>query len=338
MSKIASWNTANLEEIVSRGDPSNRCANVCTSDSSCPRCNVEMTKSWNEHTLVCPKCQATVAVGVGEAHTIGASENHNTSSNAYMCFKPVGTKNRLYQNTMIKYTSEATPYRDQKILSNIKQFNFINENFKVPDTVIHAARELFIQLSEHDYVRRGGLRRGVIGACIYVSCRKMGVTKTKAQVAELMKVNEAKITFGLEELNDYAKLGVIEISQNVDPTRDYVDSLFEIFDFDQEYKQFVVDLLDRMERKKIEKVVSCFNTTRVVGAVHFLSKHMGWGLTHEKIAASCENISRGTYLAVTNAIIQNETKLRKVFVRHNIPFPAGWEPKKKKDEKGEKGE
>jgi transcription initiation factor TFIIIB Brf1 subunit/transcription initiation factor TFIIB len=340
MSTVASWGVAPLEEVVSRDDPKlakrQGVLELHAEQENCPKCHIEMQKSWNEFNMVCPKCQATVAIGVGEAHTIGASENHNTSENAYMRFKPVGTKNRLYCNTLIKYTSESEPYRDQQILAILKQYNFINADFKVPQDVIRASVEMFIQLRSHDYIRRGGTRRGVLGACIYEQCRKHNITKTKSQIAKMMQVNEAKITFGLEELQIYHKLGVIEVSQNVDPTSDYVDSMFEIFDFDPEYKAFVNALLARMADKKIEEVSTCFTTTKVVGAVYFLSKLMGWGLTHDKIAASQDSgISRGTYLNVTNAITKNEEKLRKVFVRHGVPFPASWKPLEKKKKKRE---
>lgn len=326
ITEIATWGVAPLDEIISRVDPKIVKQKISTAELDCPKCHIEMTKSWNEFNLVCPKCHVSTPIGVGESHTIGASENYNTSNNAYMCFKPVGTKNRLYHNTMIKYTSESEPYRDQQILTLLKQYNFINSDFKLPQDVIKAACEMFIKLRSHDYVRRGGTRRGVLGACIYEQCRVANITKTKTQIAKLMQVNEAKITFGLDELQSYHKLGVVEVSQNVDPTSDYVNSLFEIFDLDQDRKQFVIDLLERMTKKNVEEVAACFNTTRVVGAVYFLSKLMGWGLTHDKIAANCDGISRGTYLNVSNAITKNEKKLRKCFVRNNVPFPASWKP------------
>lgn len=326
-----SWDIVPLEEVVSRGDPRHK-TKLVSSDTDCPRCHIEMTKRCNEFSLVCPKCQASVPNGIGEAHTISAGDNHNTGNNAYMRFKPVGVKNRIFINTMTKCTSENEPYRDQQILQLLKQYNYINQDFKVPLDVLKAAVEMFIKLRDHDYVRRGKTRRGVLGACIYEQCIKYSITKTKAQVARMMQVEENKITFGLEELKSYSKNGIVDVSQNVDPTADYVSQLFEVFDLDQEYRQFVIDLLLRMAHKKVEEVQMCQNQTKVVGAVYFASKLLGWGLTHSDIAANCDNISRGTYLAVTNCIQRNEKKLRKTFIRHNMPLPAGWEPKKKKDE------
>lgn len=330
-----SWEVASLEEVVSRGDPRQMTTRASSTDVDCPRCHIEMTKCWNEFSLVCPKCHVSIAVGIGEAHTISAGENHNTSNNAYMRFKPVGVKDRTLLNTMTKCTSNNESYRDQQILQLLKQFNYINQDFKVPLDALRAAVEMFIQLRDHDYVRRGKTRRGVLGACIYEQCIKHKITKTKSQISRMMQVEESKITFGLEELKGYSKLGVIEVSQNVDPTADYVEQLFEVFDLDSAHRQFVVDLLARMAHKKVEEIESCQNQTKVVGAVYFTSKLLGWGLTHSDIVTNCDGLSRGTYLSVSNAIQRNEKKLRKVFVRHGVPLPAGWEPAKKKD-KGEK--
>lgn len=323
---MSEWGLCSIDEIVDLTNPAK--PTLESTDLDCPKCHVEMIKSWNEFNMVCPKCAVCHPIGqTGEHHTIGAGENHNTSSNAYMCFKPVGTKNRLYHNTMIKYTSSYEPYRDAQILALLKQYNYINSaDFMVPQDVIKAACEMFIALRDHDYVRRGKTRRGVLGACMYVQCQVAKVTKTKTQIAKMMKVEESKITFGLEELQQYAKLGVVEIPHNIDPTSDYIDTYFEIFNIDETKKSFVIDLVDRMTKKKIEEVSQCFNTTKCIGAVYFLSKLIGLGLTHEQIASNCENISRGTYLNVANAITKNEQKLRKVFVRHNMPFPAGWKP------------
>jgi transcription initiation factor TFIIIB Brf1 subunit/transcription initiation factor TFIIB len=322
--KIGEWEICDTQEVLDLTNPILNESENRRDETECPKCHIEMVKSWNEYNLVCSKCSLCKVIDQEEHHTIGAGENHNTSSNAYMCFKPTGTKNRLYHNTMIKCTSVYEPFRNELILRLLKQYNFINESFKIPLNVIKNACERFIALRDHDYVRRGKTRRGVLGACIYVECIIDHITKTKTQIAQMLKVEESKITFGLEELQNYCRLGVIDLPVNNDPIPDYVDNLFEIFEIDQTKKTFIIELIDRMMKKKIEEVQNCFNITKCVGAVYFLSKLLSLGITHEQIALNCDNISRGTYLNVTNAIYKNEEKLRKVFVRHNMPMPTEW--------------
>lgn len=318
------WDLCGMDTILKYNDRAKYSNLKPLSDAECSTCRIEMLKIKDDYHFICPKCAAEVKIGNSGEHTIGAGENHNTSSNAYMSFKPVGLKNKLYYNAMVKYTSEYEPYRDAQILQMMKQYNYISEGAKIPDDVLKAACEMFIALKVHDYVRRGKTRRGVLGACIFVQCINHDITKPKSLIAKLMQVEESKITFGLDELKQFAKLGVIEIPENIDPTAAYIRSYFEMFDLPEKYIEFVIELVDRMTAKKIEEVQSCFNTTKCIGAVYFLSRHFGLGLTHEIIAKNCDNISRGTYLNVTNAILKNETKLRKVFVRHNVHVPTAW--------------
>lgn len=319
MTTLGKWKLPSVDRVISRSKV------IRDSELECPKCGIEMTKSWNEFHLVCPKCSISYPIGeTEEHHTITAGETHNTSSNAYMSFKPVGAKNRLYMNTMVKYTSEYEPYRDKQILQLLTQFNFINEEFKLPMDVIRASCEMFITLRSHEYIVRGKTRRGVLGACIYVQCQKAKVTKTKAQIATMLKIEEAKITFGLKELQQYGKIGVVDIPENVDPTNDYIDRFFEIFDIPQEYKQFILDLIDRMNKKRIEECMQCFNTTKCIGVIFFLNKLLDLGITHEQIAANCSNITRDTYLNISNAIQNNEIKLKKVFIKHKVKLPPNW--------------
>lgn len=320
---IEGWDVCPIDEVTQYADP--RFDNVSPPGIlQCPKCHIEMTKSWNEYSVVCSKCQIVVPVDMEEHHTIGAGENHNTSNNAYLSFKPVGIKNRLYHNTMVKYLSEPDSYRDAQILQLLKQYNFINEDFKLPYDALKKACEMFITLRENNYVRRGKARRGVIGACLYIACVIQGITKTKSQIAKFMQVEESKITFGLEELQQYDKKGILDIPKNINPCSDFINSYFEILDLPQDKKTFVVDLVERMTKKKIESVMQCNNTTKCIGVIAFVSKHLGWGLQHEQISAACNNICRGTYLNVANTITHHGEKLRKTFTRHNIPLPKGW--------------
>jgi transcription initiation factor TFIIIB Brf1 subunit/transcription initiation factor TFIIB len=322
MSSPNAWTVCPLDDIVANF----RAFDVSNAQTlDCPKCHIEMTKSWNEYNMICPKCHLCKSIGLsGEHHNIGTGESHNTSNNAYMCFKPVGTKNRLYHNTMIKYTSEYEPYRDAQILQLLKQYNYVNTDFTIPQDVLRQACEMFILMRDHDYVRRGQTRRGVLGACIFVQCQKNHIAKTKTQIAKMMQVEESKITFGLDELNQYAKLGVIDMPQNVDPTSDYIDNYFEIFEIPVQHAAFAKALAERMSRKKIEEVGQCFNTTKCIGVIYFLSRHLGLNITHDMISQNCDGMSRGTYLTVTNAITKNEKKLKKAFIKFGVKLPLGW--------------
>lgn len=293
----------------------------------CRDCGANMEQLQDEFNLTCSKCSANIEIGnVGE-HTIGAGEHHNTSKNSYMSFKPTGIRQAgMYQHAMVKYTSEYETLRDSQIRALIKRYDFVNPDFHLPSTVLNAAADLFIQLKAHDYVRRGMCRRGVLGACVFVECQRAGISKTATQIAKMMNVEESKITFGRQELQRYHNNGVINIPQNIDPTAHYVDCLFEIFDIPVQYKKWVIDMLERIDKHRIPEIYSCFTNTKCVGVVYALSQLVGLNITHPQIASKCGNICRGTYLNVWSAIIKNEDILRKCFEKHQMPVPTGWKP------------
>lgn len=293
---------------------------------SCPvdNCKGLMEKYYNEFHLVCGKCGYAKQIGnIGE-HNISAGESHNISSNAYMYFKATGSKNRIYSNAMVKYTSEHGVHRENDIRQRFKEVNYRNGN-PIPPNVIGEAADLFIVLKSKDYVRRGCNLKGVEGACVYVKCQEAGITKSKAEIAGYYRIEESLISFGCAELKTFESRGFIELPQNKDPTTDYVNAVFEIFNIPERYHQFVVDVLERIESKRIIEISSCFTMTKVIGVVYLLSILEGLNIDHDCIASKYnKNISQSTYKNVYKTILKNATKLIKPFTKHNIKLPYEW--------------
>lgn len=290
----------------------------------CEVCGGALEKLYDEYNLVCAKCATTFEIGNMGEYTVGASDGYNTSSNAYVAFKPVGASGNAFQHAMVKYTSNGDAMRNNHIMTQLVRLNYHNSDCKIPSQILTDAANLFISLKDYDGVRRGMGRRGVLGACIIVQCQKAGVTRTHAQIATMMGVPESKITAGLSNLQGYHNDQVIVIPQNKDPTEGYFDSMFEIFAIDKKYKDWALELSTKAIKHRIKGIESCFTTTRCVGIVYTLSQALGLGITHEQIMKRCNNISRGTYLNVWKAIVNNEAILRKVFVAHKVPLPAAW--------------
>jgi transcription initiation factor TFIIIB Brf1 subunit/transcription initiation factor TFIIB len=293
---------------------------------NCEDCNVEMKKLYSEYNLICPQCNSCITVNnVGE-HTISAGENHNISNNSYMNLRITGKDKKQYENVLRDATHDYKKYRNYKILKTLKQHNFTSADFQLPQVVLNDALDTYIKLKSEDFVRRGMILRGVLGACLYIQCQEHNITKTRSQIAKLMKIPESKLSFGLHEIERYAERGIIDIKKNLDPALDYFNAYFESFEIPVCYIAFAKALYDRIEKKKIKEVEQCYNTTKCVGIIYFICILIDISITHEMIAQRCDNISRGTYLNVYNAILKNESKLRKVFKRHNMKLPAGWKP------------
>lgn len=287
---------------------------------------IKLIRQCNEYSYVCPKCAYMEVLEDNLSCNIQTGDGHNVSNNSYMSFKPTGIKNRIYQNTMIKYTSEKNVYRDTQIHELLKKYNFINNDLTIPQNILESAAQMFITLknSQESYVKRGKSRRGVLGAAIYFECLRAGITKTKSQIAKMMKVDESDITHGENELKYYASIGggIIDIPENVNPFSDYFNTYFEIFNIPvDKYKDFAMDLLETMIAKNVTEVLSCHNNTKCIGVVYFIGKHFKLpDISHENISKNCNGITRSTYLNIYNAIIKyiNKSSIAIIFKKYGF--------------------
>lgn len=320
---MGSWDVCSLDDIINIDNPFAEKKKELES-ANCPVCHITLSKLHSEYSLDCKTCGYMEVVSKSETLGMQSGDNHNVSSNSYMSFKPVGGgKNHLYTNTMIKYTSEAAVYKDNQVLDKIVRYNFINNELNLPQSILDSACELFITIKnsvvEGNYVRRGKSLRGVLGAGVYVECQRAGITKTKAQIAKMMQVDESHITNGYDELVYFDSKGVILLPKNKDPSEDFFNELFEIFEIPIRYKQFALDLLERMIVKNIKEVQNCQNFSKCIGIVYFMGLHFKFkNITHENISINYNKIARSTYLNITKAVQSNFGILEKTFKKHNL--------------------
>lgn len=320
-----SWQVASIDDVIKfvktqqfNGPEPKKSATSELVEINCPACPEApvMVKRCNEYSYVCPGCAYIESIACDDGYNVQTGDNHNVSSNSYMSFKPVGTRNQIYKNTMTKYTSEKDTYRDNQILALLKQYNFTSNNLTLPSTILDDACKMFITIKNAEdkkFVRRGNTRKGILGACIYAECVRAEITKTKAQIAELMRVDESHITNGWNELLQYHNDGTIELPKNVEPYEAFFNTYFEIFSEipANPYKQFAVDLLKKMHKHGVTEVQQCNNTTKCIGIMYFISKTFYPDyMTHDLIQKRCGKISRATYLSIYNGIVRS--------------MPTGW--------------
>lgn len=280
-------------------------------------CGSGMDKKIGEGSVVCISCGSIREISI-DGCTMGSGDGHNTSSNAYMSFKPVGVGSAPYHHQMLRTTSDPLVARDVRTRAKLAHINFESKEFKFPQTVIDDASTLFASLQKHDTTRRGDARKGLLGACMFVAAQQHKVSKTCAQIAKMIGVDESNVSLGYGILVEYYKKGIIDIPQNHDPTPDYINTLIELFDIPTKYFSFMTDLLEKCDEIHVRETISCHIKTKCVGAMYVLSVSAGLGITHDKIAKLCDNISRGTYLNVYNAIVTNAKKLEPVFKKHGL--------------------
>jgi transcription initiation factor TFIIIB Brf1 subunit/transcription initiation factor TFIIB len=255
--------------------------------------------------------------------------DHNISSNSFMSFNIIGKNSYCYQRSFLKSCANYASFRKNNNRKDMYDYNYQHDGKKIPKNAIKLAIELFSKIKEKNYVYRGNGKKGVLGACLFYACVIHNITKTPREIASVMEIEERFLSHGDRIVQELNEAGVISIPTILRPLRDYIDQYFPALKIPNKYKQFVIDLIERAERKNIHIKNDSRTTTKCIGAIFLLInrikslKH----ITKDIIVKEC-SISKSTFVRYYNLLLINFTILKPVFKKHRIPQPNSWRSKK----------
>ena len=295
----------------------------------CPECKIQC--KIKDTTIICEQCgiERQYDCHTADNYSLMVDCGYNTSNNSYMSFNVVGTNAYFYQRSMMKTCADYSIYRNNSNKKDIINRIYQYEGNKPPMNVINTASDLFDKIKANNYVFRGDGKLGVIGACLYYASIIHNLTKTPREIAHIMGIDEKFLSQGDRTLQELNEMKTIEIPTNRKPLEDYLNKFMIILDIPMKYKQFVIDIITRAERKHLHVKNESRLTTKVVGVLYLLTKRVP-ELKHIKkdmISAECNGISKSTYIRYYNLICNNYVIMKKPFRKHKIPQPIEWRMK-----------
>ncbi len=299
--------------------------NIPEERDKCNVCN-KNTIILNDEFQTCYSCGNERKYRV-EKHNLNMS-THNISSNTLMLFKIIGPDNHRYQKSLLQTSSDYKNYRRGY---NIREFLILNRKVTnpLPKNILVKAAELFTSIQDAGNIVRADFKFGVWGAFIYFECVRAKITKKPKEIADFVGVTPKYLSKGQRAVRRWHEDGLIKIPIRSDPIPDFIGQYFEILDIDIKYKQFILDIIDRIEKKRINIYSSSNPSTQVVAIIWVLIDAFKLNITHATIVEKCD-ISKSTYISYFKLIISNEKKMRKTFVSNNIPLPQSWKQLRKK--------
>lgn len=291
----------------------------------CQKCKV--TGMLDGSNFVCGKCGQTWEHK--EEYFSVNDTSHNTSDSTFISFKIIGGRGsyRLNRN-LLKHSANYPTYRKNNNRREIANIIFSYNGPKIPKTTRNKGIELYDKIKRSGLVFRGQGNLGVIGSCLSYACYMDGIMKTPKHIANMLNIDEKHISNGERILASLNQKGIIDIPILMDTRKQYVTQYFTVLKIPTKYKQFVLDLLDRAEAKKIHIMFPCRDTSMCVGAIYMLTQRVRElsNITKDKIAQSCSK-SRSTFMRYYQVLMQNYKKIKKVFKIHKIPMPNDWQEK-----------
>ena len=295
-----------------------------TKYTMCPKCDIEC--SVNDGSICCSNCGLETSIIIDDNKFSFATEkDHNVSSNSFMSFNFIGQNSYCYQRSFLKTCANYSKFRDNSNRKDLYNYNYQHEGKKIPKNAIKMAIELFSTIKEHNYVYRGNGKKGVLGACLFYACVMNHITKTPRDIAGIMEIEERFLSKGDREVQGLNEKGIISIPTILRPLNDYIDQYFPALDIPNKYKQFVFDIIERVEKKNIHIMNDSRPTTKCIGAIYLLVNRVKslHNITKDKIVVEC-NISKSTFIRYYNLLLVNYKKIKPVFVKHRIPQPISW--------------
>jgi transcription initiation factor TFIIIB Brf1 subunit/transcription initiation factor TFIIB len=290
----------------------------------CPKCNVE--GKVTDGSIQCVECGLVIPVFDDlNNFSYSVEKDHNTSDNSFMSFNFIGKNSYCYQRSFLKTCANYSSFRKNNNRKDLYNYNYQYEGKKIPKNVIKLAIELFSTIKENNYVFRGNGKKGVMGACLFYSCVINNVTKTPREISSIMEIEERFLSQGDRIIHELNEKGIISIPTILRPLNDYLDQYFPALGIPNIYKQFVIDLINKAEKKNIHIQNDSRTTTKSIGAIYLLTmritelKH----ITKDQIVKEC-NISKSTFIRYYNLLIANYKIIKPVFKKHKIPQPNSW--------------
>jgi len=293
-------------------------------NSKCPNCNIQ--GKIKDTTIICENCGLERKWdNETNNYCMSFEQNYNTSSNAFMSFSIVGKGSYCYQRSFLKTCSNYSCFRN-----NINKKEIINKIYqykgnKLPANVCNDTAELFDTIKQKNYVFRGNGKWGVIGACLYYSCIKNNLTRTPREIADIIGIEDRFLSQGDRTLRNLNELGIINISTNSNPLNDYLNQYLPILGIDLKFKQFIIDIIARAEKKFIHVGNESRTTSKAIGAIYLLTKRIPKYNHIKKNYISEEvKISKSTFIRYYNLLISHPKQLKKVFKKHKVPMELSW--------------
>lgn len=290
----------------------------------CPKCNTE--GKINDGSVYCVSCGLeTIVLDDTNKFNFTADKDHNTSDNSFMSFNFIGKNSYCYQRSFLKTCANYSSFRKNNNRKDLYNYNYQYEGKKIPKNAIKLAIELFSKIKEHNYVFRGNGKKGVLGACLFYACVMNHITKTPREISSVMDIEERFLSQGDRIVQELNEKGIITIPTILRPLKDYLDQYFPALGIPEHYKQFIIDIIDRAEKKNLHIVTDSRTTTKAIGAIYLLINRISSlkHITKDNIVKEC-TISKSTFIRYYNLLLINNKIIKPVFKKHKIPMPVEW--------------
>lgn len=240
-------------------------------------------------------------------------------------------------------TIDYTATQKKQLLKELLDLNNVcTDETKIPKNILRETAEMYNKIQtittdkngkindginnvegETKWVRRGRVKKEIMGAILYYLLIKHGVARQKNDIIKFMGFQSGGLSQGILILEDLILQDVLKSDLGdiveMDTTEVFIDrylTALGLNEFD-DYKSFIIDIINESIRRRIG--VSSMNNSKIVGTIYLLIKKLKLDFTIDKIETACDNKRKNTFTNFTNEIEANILKFYPIFKKYKIP-------------------
>ena len=254
---------------------------------------------------------------------------YNISSSSTVPIKMTGPQSSNFQRRIISGTTEYKNTQRKVTFDEMAKLNSQEDIIKVPPHIVNAAAKDYCKLQQH-YIRRGDVRRGIMGWLVYELCKESGIDRTPDEISTIFKIPSDELSNGSKVVKQARVDGILEeIGCNgYDAVRDMECKLkryFGMFGISEVYIPFAQTVIDFVIKKR-KKAIHSGMKARCTGVIYVLGLSLDLYISKQQISDTC-HISITTFSKFINYMREimtedgiNAKKLKHIFNKHSIPL------------------
>jgi hypothetical protein len=275
----------------------------------------EVNKDWK----VCPICKVRLqdlGVASSECSQCGAEINKNSEDQE---IKKTCTYTGTVTSNYLNCDSKA--YVRCKIVKELKQKSYNSAKHKIPQFIIEDAVDQFLTISEHK-IHRGSVQRALKAKLIQYKLIESNMIKPSKVITQMFELTDKQLSAADALLREYDAEGIIKIQcLNVDRTESFIRNYINIFKIDGKYGNFIIDLINEADRKKVHLTNNFKPSTKATGAfILFLNSFPDLGIKKSDVIKE-SGLTSSTVNRYYNLLMDNIHLLIPVYTRWALAPP-----------------
>ena len=279
--------------------------------SLCAKCNEYGLENYKQEFIMCKNCGNVFEQNIIDEGNEIRYYNDDKGSDQSRCGMP---NNSLIPSTSMKtsiagggnyafilHNNLSFSHKERDLIAKFSDIDNICMRLALNSAITTKAKTFYSEIKEYmedlNDIRRSGNREGLIGTCIYRSCKCFNYPISERDISKAMNIEVDKITHGIKIFSEICiKKSINIVSTKTQTAMDFLEKFCSILEFTEPLINLVKKIIEKMIKFKIATFHAAESQT--AGCIWYVIKKCGYdklrpkSFISQKVGVSEVTISR----------------------------------------------